>query len=165
MGFRGVVDNLLDCDIVVSEFEPQLQYSVHFQTNRFRKGMSHLSPTNGLNSTITVLLQRWLWHYITHERRYAIKQRDKTHINVTIYLSANKFTSVWFIFLSIGDPVGWSWRIYRLLLCRGVRPPHTHTHTTNDFPGIKLSESVWYAVKINYLSYFQTVITYVYPCM
>ena len=39
-----------------------------------------------------------------------------------------------FLFLTIHFsicPVGWGFRIHPLLLCRGVRPPHTHTHTMN----------------------------------
>ena len=39
---RGVVVNVLDCDIVVSKFEIQSWYYVHFQTNAFGKGMNPL---------------------------------------------------------------------------------------------------------------------------
>ena len=35
----GVVANELDCDIVVSEFELQLGYCVHFRTNTHGKGI------------------------------------------------------------------------------------------------------------------------------
>ena len=31
-------------------------------------------PSSGLNGTITVLLQEWLWHWITHKGWYTIKQ-------------------------------------------------------------------------------------------
>ena len=34
-------------------------------------------PSYGLNSTIRVPLQQWLWHSITHEDWYAIKQRNQ----------------------------------------------------------------------------------------
>ena len=34
---RGVVDNVLDCDIVVSEFELQSRYDVHFRSNIIKK--------------------------------------------------------------------------------------------------------------------------------
>ena len=58
MSLRGVVANVLDCDIVKSEFELQSRYYVHFLTNTLGKGMN---PTYcscyGLNSTITVFLQ------------------------------------------------------------------------------------------------------------
>ena len=33
-------------------------------------------PSNGLNSTTTVHLGEWLWHYITYKGWYAIKQRN-----------------------------------------------------------------------------------------
>ena len=34
------VTNVLDCDIIVSKFELQLCYYVHFQTNTLEKGMN-----------------------------------------------------------------------------------------------------------------------------
>ena len=34
-------------------------------------------PRYGLNSTITVLLKRWLWCWITHEGWYIIKNKEK----------------------------------------------------------------------------------------
>ena len=37
---HGVVVNVLDCDFVVSEFELQLPYYIHFRTNAFGKGMN-----------------------------------------------------------------------------------------------------------------------------
>ena len=54
----------------------QLLYYVRFLTNTL--GERHepsYSSSYGLNSTTTVLLQVWLWHWITHEGWYAIKQR------------------------------------------------------------------------------------------
>ena len=38
--FRGEVANVLDCDILVSEFEFRSRYYVYFRTNNFRKGMN-----------------------------------------------------------------------------------------------------------------------------
>ena len=38
----GVMVKALDCGIVVSEFELQSRYYVHFQTNTFGKGMNSL---------------------------------------------------------------------------------------------------------------------------
>ena len=32
--------NMLDCDIVISKFELELRYCVHFQTNALVKGMN-----------------------------------------------------------------------------------------------------------------------------
>ena len=34
---RGKIANVLDCNIVVSKYEPQSCYDVHFQNNIFRK--------------------------------------------------------------------------------------------------------------------------------
>ena len=46
----------MDCDIFFREFELHSQYQVHFQTNKFAKGMNPLYPNNyWLNSIILVL--------------------------------------------------------------------------------------------------------------
>ena len=51
----GGMANVLDCNIVVSEFEPQSCYYVHFGTNTLGKGINSLIPTSyGLNSATTV---------------------------------------------------------------------------------------------------------------
>ena len=39
---RGVMVKAMDCGIVVSEFEFQSRYSVHFRTNTLGKGMNPL---------------------------------------------------------------------------------------------------------------------------
>ena len=53
-----VVANVLDCNIIVIEFEFQLHYYVHFWTNTFEKGMNSLIPSNyRLKSTTSVFLQ------------------------------------------------------------------------------------------------------------
>ena len=73
---RGVVANVLDGNFVVSEFELQSHYYIHFRTNSL--GERYEPPyttSNGLYSTTTVLLQGWLRHKIAHEDWYAIKQR------------------------------------------------------------------------------------------
>ena len=41
---RGALANALDCDIVVSEFELQSCYYVHFQINTLGKGMKSFFP-------------------------------------------------------------------------------------------------------------------------
>ena len=41
-GPRSLVANVLDNDIIVSEFEPQLYYCVHFRTNTLVKVMKLL---------------------------------------------------------------------------------------------------------------------------
>ena len=39
---RSIMVKVMDCGIVVSEFEFQSRYYVHFQTNTLRKGMNPL---------------------------------------------------------------------------------------------------------------------------
>ena len=66
--------NILDCDILASEFELKLRYYVQFWTNTLGKGMNpFILPSYGLNSATTVLLKEWLWYLITHESWYAFK--------------------------------------------------------------------------------------------
>ena len=48
-------------------------------------------PSYRLNSTTTVLLQGWLWHYITHEGWYAIKQRHQTTHMLSLGKGMNSF--------------------------------------------------------------------------
>ena len=43
--FCGVVTNVLDYDIVVSEFELQSRYYVHFRTNTLRKDIDFITPS------------------------------------------------------------------------------------------------------------------------
>ena len=40
----SVVVNVLKCDIIVNEFEPQSCYYVHYRTNTFRKDINYLVP-------------------------------------------------------------------------------------------------------------------------
>ena len=40
----GEVINVLDCNILVSEFELQLRYCIDFRTNILKKGISSLIP-------------------------------------------------------------------------------------------------------------------------
>ena len=57
-----LVVKVLDCGIVVSEFELQSHYYVHFRTNTLGKGMTPpYSPNYGLNNT-TAVVEGWLWH-------------------------------------------------------------------------------------------------------
>ena len=58
---HGVVANMLDCNIIVSEFKLQLHYYVYFQTNTLGEGMKLLIlPSYSLKSTTTVLLWGWI---------------------------------------------------------------------------------------------------------
>ena len=51
----------MDCGLVVSEFEPQSRYYVHFQTNTHgKKYKPPYPPSYALNSTAVVLLRQWL---------------------------------------------------------------------------------------------------------
>ena len=43
----GLVDNVLDCDIVISEIKLHLYYYVNFWTNTFGKGVKFISPALG----------------------------------------------------------------------------------------------------------------------
>ena len=87
--------NVLDCDIVVSEFELQSRYNIHFHTNTFWKGMTpSYSPRYGLNSTTTVLLQGRAWRQITHEVWYNIKQRNQTNKDYHIIKPINTILMV-----------------------------------------------------------------------
>ena len=59
------MDKVLDCDILVSEFELQSRYHVHFRTKTFRKYMiSFILSSYGLNSCPTGLLHGFSikWH-------------------------------------------------------------------------------------------------------
>ena len=55
----GVVAELLDYDMVVSEFELKSRYYVHFRTNNLLEGMNTQIPQS--NNAIAVL-QEWLWY-------------------------------------------------------------------------------------------------------
>ena len=59
----GIMVKALDCGIVVSEFELQSCYYVHFLCKYpWERYEPPYPPSYGLNSTTTVLLERWLWH-------------------------------------------------------------------------------------------------------
>ena len=66
------VANVLDYDIVVSKFEPQLHYFIS-GINTLQRGMNPFIHPHDLNSTISVFLKGWIWHLLTHEGWYAIK--------------------------------------------------------------------------------------------
>ena len=76
-GACGVVANVLDREIVVSEFKLHSRY-VHFRINRVVKGMKTFILTADLNCTITVVK---FCYWITHEGEYAIKQKKKKQKN------------------------------------------------------------------------------------
>ena len=53
MSSRGEVGNMLDCNIVVSQFKFQFSYYSHFHTNTLEKGLNPFIPSYELNSTTT----------------------------------------------------------------------------------------------------------------
>ena len=59
---RGVMVKAMDYGIVVHEFIPHSRYYVHFQANTTGKVWTHYPPSNGFDSTTTVLLGEWIWH-------------------------------------------------------------------------------------------------------
>ena len=52
--------NIMDSDIVVSEFELQLRYCIHFWTNALLKGMNPLSY--GIKGSTAFPLQGFICH-------------------------------------------------------------------------------------------------------
>ena len=60
---RGLLANVLDWHIVVSEFVHLSDHLVHLQTDAFRRDMRPFIRTSfGLTIATTVILQRYLWH-------------------------------------------------------------------------------------------------------
>ena len=60
---RGVMVKAMDCGIIVSKFELQLRYYVHFWAKYpWERYEPSYPPSYGLNSSTTVLLGEWLWH-------------------------------------------------------------------------------------------------------
>ena len=57
---HSVLSNVLDCDIIESNFE--FHSHSYIQSNSLRKGMKPLYPSYGLNDTTIVFQQQgWLW--------------------------------------------------------------------------------------------------------
>ena len=56
----GIVDNMLDCNIMASKL--QSGYYIHLLTPNIEKSMNLLIPSYGLNIIATVFLQGWLWY-------------------------------------------------------------------------------------------------------
>ena len=63
MSLRGAVSIVLDSNIQISKFEPQLRYYIHFQINTLEIDINSITPPSyGLNSISSFLRQGWLWH-------------------------------------------------------------------------------------------------------
>ena len=54
----------MDCGTVVSEFVLLCSFSGKYPQERYEP---LYPPSYGLNSTTTVLLEGWLWHYIAYQ--------------------------------------------------------------------------------------------------
>ena len=68
LSLRDVMVKAMDCEIIVSVFELQSRYYVHFEANTLGKVMTApYPPSYGFNCTPTVLLRERLWHYITYK--------------------------------------------------------------------------------------------------
>ena len=76
----GIMANVLDCNIIVKEFKLQSCYYIYFQTQEKYKITDYPSPSYRLNSVTAVLLQGWLWHWITHQVWCTIKTKKPTII-------------------------------------------------------------------------------------
>ena len=63
MSPRGVVANVLDCNISVTEFKPLSRYYVHIPTNILEKGITPPPYSLAmLTSTPTIFLEVEIWH-------------------------------------------------------------------------------------------------------
>ena len=102
--------SVLNCDIVVSEFELHLHYYGHFQTHTLGKGINNLILSSyWLNTTNTTLLQEWLWNWITRESWYALKQRNQA---TSVYIFLQPQRTVNFVEgKSPPEDVSWVWYV------------------------------------------------------
>ena len=91
---RGVMVKAMDCRIVVSEFALLRSLSGKYPWERYELPYP---PSYGLNSTTTVLLGEWLWHWITYKGWYAMKAN---HYSFRIPL-LGCLSYTWIIFLLI----------------------------------------------------------------
>ena len=92
----GIIAKVQNCSLDVSEFKLPLCYCIHFHTNTLGKGMNPLiSPSYGLDSTTTVILQEWLWHGIIHKGWYAMKQKNKPNQTYTNSKWNRKLFTIW----------------------------------------------------------------------
>ena len=94
---EGVMVKALNFGVVISEFEHQSRYYVHFGVYALGEDMNPLIYQ--LNSTNTVL-EEWVLHWITYEGWYAIKKRTQSikesfRISLMIY-KFNYSLNIWF---------------------------------------------------------------------
>ena len=79
---HDVVVNVLDCDIVINEFEFQSRYYVHFRANTFGKGMNSLIPHPAIGKIISLL--------DSYKDAFGIKWLNK--VDVPLTKEINKLT-------------------------------------------------------------------------
>ena len=76
----------LDVTLLKSSSIRVITYFYYIYYFQFWKGMNPLTPSCGLNSITAILLQGWLWQWITHDGWYAIKE-NKTELNKWLRVS------------------------------------------------------------------------------
>ena len=98
-GHRGEVANVMDCNIVVNEFEFQLHYYVHFPTHTPRKGMnSHISPTISFLFNEAPLDMYWRAVFDETQDYTSATKKSKSHRDrFGIHGEYTKPISVWFL--------------------------------------------------------------------
>ena len=64
-----------------------------------------------------------------------LKKGDVLGITLTYICGADPFLKIWGVWtiLSLPSSVDWAWRIQKLHLCRGARPPHHHHHECSGY--------------------------------
>ena len=76
--------------------------SIHIASwNMYDHPPTPYPPSDGLNSSTIIFLQRWLWHWIIHKGWYTLKQRNQTkylymwvvYIYIDLYMHTNMFVS------------------------------------------------------------------------
>ena len=132
---RGVVANVMDCGIVVNEFELQSRLNVRFWANTLWKSINPLIILYyWLNVTTTILRQGLLWHKIIHEGWYTIKHRSRN-----IYTKGFTVFQICCIFHSglRRNPLSES-----ILMIFWNRPSTLQILTQYDLPTLLLAQSV-----------------------
>ena len=93
----GIVANVLDCDIAVSDFELCSHYYIHLLTNSLRKQWP--LPRLLVKSTTTILRQRFPWHLITHKGCYMMKKKPQFRTEHVWFAWKSAFKIVSFIWV------------------------------------------------------------------
>ena len=89
------------CVIIVSKFNLQFHYYVHFETSTLEKGLNYLispQPNYGLNSTTILFLQRCLKVEMTLNKEIKTRLIDRKNCNAHYFLVC---TSSYFFYVLI----------------------------------------------------------------